>query len=72
MKKRIAILGSTGSIGTQALQVIADNPTLFEAYAITAYNWYNIHFCDSVKLLWRNQPISSERERILPIDLRMI
>lgn len=38
MKKRIAILGSTGSIGTQTLQVIADNPELFEAFAITAYN----------------------------------
>ncbi len=36
--KRIALLGSTGSIGTQTLQVIADNPNMFEAYAITAYN----------------------------------
>lgn len=38
MKKKIAILGSTGSIGTQALQVIADNPDRFEVFAITAYN----------------------------------
>lgn len=38
MKKQIAILGSTGSIGTQTLQVIADNPSRFEAFAITAYN----------------------------------
>lgn len=38
MRKKIAILGSTGSIGTQTLQVIADNPDKFEAYAITAYN----------------------------------
>lgn len=38
MKKQIAILGSTGSIGTQTLQVIADNPDKFEAFAITAYN----------------------------------
>ena len=28
--KRIAIMGSTGSIGTQALEVIKDNPTEFE------------------------------------------
>ena len=35
-KKNIAILGSTGSIGTQALTVIAENPSLFEVYAITA------------------------------------
>jgi 1-deoxy-D-xylulose-5-phosphate reductoisomerase len=36
--KRIAILGSTGSIGTQALDVIAANPDLFEAYVLTANN----------------------------------
>lgn len=36
--KRIAILGSTGSIGTQALAVIAQHPDEFEAYALTAYN----------------------------------
>ena len=37
-KKRIAILGSTGSIGTQALEVIAEHPDLYEAYALTANN----------------------------------
>lgn len=36
--KNIAILGSTGSIGTQALEVIAENPQRFRAYAITAQN----------------------------------
>jgi len=36
--KKIAILGSTGSIGTQALQVIKEHQDLFEAYAITANN----------------------------------
>ena len=34
--KRIAIFGSTGSIGTQALEVIAANPTLFTAEVLTA------------------------------------
>ncbi len=38
MKKQIAILGSTGSIGTQALQVIEEHPDLYEAYALTAHN----------------------------------
>ena len=38
MKKRIAILGSTGSIGTQALQVIDEHPDLFEAVVLTANN----------------------------------
>ena len=38
MKKQIAILGSTGSIGTQALEVIAEHPDLFEVYCLTANN----------------------------------
>ena len=38
MKKQIAILGSTGSIGTQALQVIKEHPDQYEAYALTANN----------------------------------
>lgn len=36
MKKQIAILGSTGSIGKQTLEVIAEHPDLFDVYAITA------------------------------------
>ena len=38
MKKRIAILGSTGSIGTQALEVISEHSDRFEAYCLTANN----------------------------------
>ena len=39
MKKRqIAILGSTGSIGTQALEVIGQHPDRFEVYCLTANN----------------------------------
>lgn len=37
-KKQIAILGSTGSIGTQALQVIEQHPERYEVYALTALN----------------------------------
>ena len=36
MKKKIAILGSTGSIGTQALQVIEEHSDLYEVYVLTA------------------------------------
>ncbi len=46
-KKQIAILGSTGSIGTQALQVIEEHPDLYEPYALTANN--------RVELLLRRQ-----------------
>ena len=37
-KKQIAILGSTGSIGTQALQVIEEHSDRYEVYALTANN----------------------------------
>ena len=46
--KRIAILGSTGSIGTQALQVIEEHSDLYEVYALTAYN--KLMFCDDTKV----------------------
>lgn len=40
MKQRIAILGSTGSIGSQTLDIIEQNPTLFEATTLTCgSNW---------------------------------
>jgi 1-deoxy-D-xylulose-5-phosphate reductoisomerase len=38
MKKRIAIYGSTGSIGTQALEVIESNPELFSLEVLTAHS----------------------------------
>ena len=40
MKKQICILGSTGSIGTQALDVIEQHADLYEAYCLTANNRY--------------------------------
>ncbi len=42
MKKKIAILGSTGSIGTQALQVIEEHSDLYEAYVLTANRQANL------------------------------
>ena len=38
MRKRIAILGSTGSIGTQALEVISAHPDAFEVEILAAGN----------------------------------
>ena len=49
MKKQIAILGSTGSIGTQALHVIEEHPDRYEAYVLTANNRVDdliAHFCN--------------------------
>lgn len=36
--KKVCILGATGSIGTQALDVIRQHPEHFEAHTLTAYN----------------------------------
>ena len=36
--KRIAVMGSTGSIGTQALDVIRENPSHFEAEVLVAHS----------------------------------
>jgi 1-deoxy-D-xylulose-5-phosphate reductoisomerase len=42
MKKRVAILGSTGSIGTQSLEVVRENPDRFEVEVLTANNNVNL------------------------------
>jgi 1-deoxy-D-xylulose-5-phosphate reductoisomerase len=41
-KKRIAIFGSTGSIGTQALEVISAHPDKFEVEALTTFNRHEL------------------------------
>jgi 1-deoxy-D-xylulose-5-phosphate reductoisomerase len=48
-KKRIAILGSTGSIGTQALEVIAYHPDAFEVEVLTAQNNVDLLIEQSIK-----------------------
>lgn len=42
MKQQICVLGSTGSIGTQALEVIRQHPDRYEAYALTANNHWEL------------------------------
>lgn len=42
MKQQICILGSTGSIGIQALEVIRQHPDRYEAYALTANNHWEL------------------------------
>ena len=40
MKQRLSILGSTGSIGVQTLDIVAENPELFEVTSLVAgRNW---------------------------------
>ncbi len=47
--KRIAILGSTGSIGTQALEVINQNPHLFEVEVLVANNNAELLISQAIK-----------------------
>ena len=53
MKRQLAILGSTGSIGTQALEVISEHADLFEVYALTANNQVDLLINQARKFLWR-------------------
>ena len=40
MKQRLSILGSTGSIGVQTLDIVAENPDMFEVTSLVAgRNW---------------------------------
>ena len=48
-KRQIAILGSTGSIGTQALQVIDQNPDFFEVSVLTANNNHEMLIAQAIK-----------------------
>ncbi|MCE7062744.1 1-deoxy-D-xylulose-5-phosphate reductoisomerase [Dyadobacter sp. CY343] len=62
MKKRIAILGSTGSIGTQALEVIAANPEVFSVSVLTAGENADLLIEQAVKFLPAEVVICSENK----------
>ena len=47
--KQIALLGSTGSIGTQTLQVISEHQDMFEARVLTAHNNVNLLIAQALK-----------------------
>jgi 1-deoxy-D-xylulose-5-phosphate reductoisomerase len=49
MQKRIAILGSTGSIGTQALEVVSSHPDKFEVEVLTAQNNVDLLISQSIR-----------------------
>jgi 1-deoxy-D-xylulose-5-phosphate reductoisomerase len=60
MRKRIAILGSTGSIGTQSLEVIEKNPERFEVTVLTANNNTQLLIDQAVKFRPRIVVIGNE------------
>lgn len=62
MKKKIVILGSTGSIGTQALDVIEEHSDLYEAYALTANNSVDLLIKQARKFLPEIVVIANEEK----------
>lgn len=66
MKKQIAILGSTGSIGTQALQVIEEHPELYEVYALTANNSVDL-LIEQARKFQPEAVVIANEEKYLPL-----
>ena len=68
-KRSIAILGSTGSIGTQALDIIRQHPDRFEVAALTAHNQAEALF-EQVRLHRPYMAALTGKEVPIPEDLR--
>ena len=60
-KRRISILGSTGSIGRQALEVIDQHPENFEVSVLTANNSYELLIAQAIKFQPNSVVISNEK-----------
>lgn len=61
-KRQLAILGSTGSIGTQALEVVSEHSDLFEVYALTANNQVDLLINQARKYMPEVVVIANERK----------
>lgn len=76
-KKRIAILGSTGSIGTQALEVIASHPEKFEVEVLTAQNNAALlieqakKFKPNAVVIVNENHYSLVKEALVPLDIKV-
>jgi 1-deoxy-D-xylulose-5-phosphate reductoisomerase len=66
-KKKIAILGSTGSIGTQALEVISEHASLFEVEVLTANNNSTL-LIEQAKKFKPNTVIIGNKERYKEVN----
>ena len=62
MAKQLAIIGSTGSIGTQALEVVSEHSELFEVYALTANNNAELLIKQAHRFLPDTVVIANERK----------
>jgi len=76
-KKRIAIFGSTGSIGTQALQVIEANPDRFSVEILTAYSndellvQQALKFNPNVVVIGNEKKYQKVKEALAPTDIKV-
>jgi 1-deoxy-D-xylulose-5-phosphate reductoisomerase len=76
-KKRVAVLGSTGSIGTQALDVIAANPHIFEVEVLTAQNnadlliEQSLHFKPNTVVIANDTLYSKVAEALQPHHIKV-
>ena len=76
-KKHIAILGSTGSIGTQALEVMEANPDHFEVEVLTAGNNSNLliqqarKFTPNVVVIGNEDKYKEVYEALNPLDIKV-
>ena len=61
-KKHIAILGSTGSVGTQALQVLENQPDLFELVVLTAGSNAELLIRQAIQFLPKDIVIADEKK----------
>ncbi|MCL1821554.1 MAG: 1-deoxy-D-xylulose-5-phosphate reductoisomerase, partial [Prolixibacteraceae bacterium] len=77
MKKRIAILGSTGSIGTQSLEVIEQRPDIFEVEVLTANNNVELleaqirKFVPNVAVIANEQKYLQLKERVSDLPVKI-
>ncbi len=76
-KKHIAILGSTGSIGTQALEVIAAHPESFEVEVLTAQNNADLlieqakKFNPNAVVIVNEDSYAKVKEALLPLNIKV-
>ena len=76
-KKNIAILGSTGSIGTQTLEVVRNNPELKVAALAAGYSVEKLEaqireFRPKVVGMWSEQAASELKSRIADLDVKVV
>lgn len=76
-KKHIAVLGSTGSIGTQALEVIDQNPGLYEVEVLTANNNADllirqaIRYVPNVVVIANEEKYSQVKEALINFPIKV-